>query len=160
MFLPKNVHIINPLFLISNATMFPLFFTSFNGSKSIIARIWNPLKNSIDNVFDLAINDPITFLSLTENSPPFAFLGLVASSGSCCSNQKTLAHVMINFASFTSLADPTHVLIHLTSYACPIGPTFILVCLASFADLVSHVRDHIHDHEVISSDNVVELFDF
>jgi hypothetical protein len=67
---------------------------------------------------------------------------------------------MINFASFTSLADPTHVLIHLTSYACPIGPTFILVCLASFADLVSHVRDHIHDHEVISSDNVVELFDF
>jgi hypothetical protein len=67
---------------------------------------------------------------------------------------------MINFASFTNLANPTHVLICLTSYACPIGPTFILVRLASFVDLAGHARDHIHDHGVISSDNVVELFDF
>jgi hypothetical protein len=67
---------------------------------------------------------------------------------------------MINFASFTSLAGPTRVLVCLTSYARPIGPTFILVHLASFADLTSHARDHIHDHEVISSDYVVELFEF
>ncbi len=91
MFLPKNVHIINPLFLNSNATMFPLFFTSFDGLKSIIAKIWNPFKNSIDNVFDIAINDPITFLSLTENVPPFVFLSLVALSGFCCFSQETFS---------------------------------------------------------------------
>jgi len=67
---------------------------------------------------------------------------------------------MINFSSFTSFAGATLVLVHLTTYAYPIGPTFILVCLASFVDLASHVKDHIHDHEVISNDNVVELFDF
>jgi len=68
--------------------MFPLSFTSFNGSKSIIARACNPFKNSIDNVFDLAANDLITFLSLAENAPPLVFLGLVAFGGLCYSNQK------------------------------------------------------------------------
>jgi hypothetical protein len=68
--------------------MFPLSFTSFNGSKLIIVRIWNPFKNFVDNVLDLATNDPITFLSLIENVPPFVFLGLVAYGGFCCSSQK------------------------------------------------------------------------
>jgi hypothetical protein len=62
--------------------------------------------------------------------------------------------------SFTSLASPTHVLVCLTSYVHLIGPTFILIHLVSFVDLTSHVKNHIHDHEVISSDNIVELFDF
>lgn len=74
--------------------------------------------------------------------------------------KKCLAHVMINFASFTSLASPTHVLVCFTSYARFIGPTFILVHLVSFVDLTSHVKNHIHDHEIISSDNIVELSDF
>jgi hypothetical protein len=62
--------------------------------------------------------------------------------------------------SFTSLASPIHVLVCLTSYVHLIGPTFILIHLVSFVDLTSHVKNHIHDHEVISSDNIVELFDF
>jgi len=74
--------------------------------------------------------------------------------------KKCLTHVMINFASFTSLASPTHVLVCFTSYARFIGPTFILVHLVSFVDLTSHVKNHIHDHEIISSDNIVELSDF
>ncbi len=86
--LPKNLHIINPLFLVSNATLFPLSFTSFNGLKSIIARIWNPFKNSVDNVLNQATNDPITFLSLIENAPPFVFFGFVTSSGFYYSSQK------------------------------------------------------------------------
>ncbi len=68
--------------------MFPLSFTSFNGSKSIIARIRNPFENYVDNVYDLTTNDLVTFLSLVKNAPPLVCLGLVASSGFCCSNQK------------------------------------------------------------------------
>jgi hypothetical protein len=68
--------------------MFPLSFTSFNGLKSIIARVRNPFQNSVDNVYDLATNDPVTFLSLAKNAPPLVFLGLVVSSGFCYSNQK------------------------------------------------------------------------
>jgi hypothetical protein len=68
--------------------MFPFYFTSFNGLKSIIAKAWNPFLNYVDSVFDLITNDLVTFLLLVENAPPLIVLGLVAFANLCCSNQK------------------------------------------------------------------------
>jgi hypothetical protein len=121
--------------------MFPLSFTSFNGSKSILVGAWSPSPNCVDNVFDLVANDLVTLLPPTKNGPTHVFLDFATFGGLVILVKNGLALVIVDLASFTDLASLAPILVH----------------LPSFANLVDHVRDHFHDLGVIFNDNVIEL---
>jgi hypothetical protein len=58
---------------------------------------------------------------------------------------------------FISSIGSTPILIRFATFIGLASPTPILVCFASFTNLTNHVRNHLHDREVIFSDNVLEL---
>jgi hypothetical protein len=49
--------------------------------KSILGGAWSPSLGSIESVFYVITNEPITFLSLTENGQALIFVGLTTSGG-------------------------------------------------------------------------------
>jgi hypothetical protein len=124
--------------------MFPPSFTSSNGSISILVGAWSPSPNCVDSVFDLVANDLVTLLPPTKNGPTHVFLGFATSGGLIIIAKNGLVLVIVNLASFIGLASLARILVH----------------LLSFANLVDHVRDHFHDFEVISNDNVIELSNY
>jgi len=95
-------------------------------------------------IVDLVANDLVTLLPPTKNGPTHIFLGFATFGDLVILAENGLALVIVNLASFIGLAS--------------LAPT--LVHLPSFANLVDHVRDHFHDLEVISSDNVIELSNY
>jgi hypothetical protein len=118
--------------------MFPFSFTSFSGSKSIFVEAWNPSPNFVDNVDNVITKDPTTFFSPAKNGQAPRGPTILAKDG------QTL--IFVNHSTSSGLV-----------VVVENGPTLFMGNLASFIDSANHGR---YNPNVISSDNVVETFDF
>jgi hypothetical protein len=157
------------------------FAKAWNPSPNFVDNVSNVITNDPTTFFSLAKNgQALVYVGIATSDGPIIvakngqapiFVGLIAFSGPIALIKNYHAPIFVGLGAPggpTTLAKDGQTLIFVycstsNGYIVVVenGPTLVMGSLASSTNSASHGRNHqVHDPNVISSDNVVEIFDF